>query len=198
MKRYGIAAAVAGFLLLASTATVFADEPMQHDSHSGHDMMQMQHSPAPASGAGAGDANSHNMTPEEHQNMDMSGDSHDMSSMDHQNTNTSSSTGHDMSSMDHQSTDSNSHDMSSMDHQSTDSNSHDMSSMDHQDTSSDDMSSMDMSGGEAGGHSHGASGPIVETPANAAVLGTFGGIMLAFILYGALTKWRRRKGTVRA
>lgn len=182
MKRYGIAAAVAGFLLLAHAGAVFADEPMKHDSPTGHDMMQMQPSPAPESGAQAGDANSHGMTPEEHQSMNMSG--HDMSTMNQNQNESTKSSGHDMSSMDHGGTDSG-HSTSSTDHQSTT-------------TSGDDMSNMDMSGGEAGGHSHGASGPVVETPANAAVLGSFGGIMLAFILYGAFTKWRRRRGTVRA
>lgn len=51
------------------------------------------------------------------------------------------------------------------------------------------------SGGEHGSH---GGAEVVETPPNAAVLGTFGGIMLAFILYGAITKLLRKKGRVHA
>lgn len=41
--------------------------------------------------------------------------------------------------------------------------------------------------------SHGTNEEVVETPPNIPVLSTFGGIMLAFILYGAWNKWLRKK-----
>jgi hypothetical protein len=43
--------------------------------------------------------------------------------------------------------------------------------------------------------SHGTNGSmqVVESPPNIVVLSTFGGIMLAFILYGAWNKWLRKK-----
>lgn len=65
-----------------------------------------------------------------------------------------------------------------------------------------DMEGMDMSGDdhdmegmemEESSHSH---GPVVETPANVKVLGTFGAVNLAFILIGIWNKWFRRKGEI--
>lgn len=42
---------------------------------------------------------------------------------------------------------------------------------------------------------HGHQGPVIETPPNYKVLGTFGAINLAFILFGIWNKWfRRNKG----
>jgi hypothetical protein len=37
-------------------------------------------------------------------------------------------------------------------------------------------------------------GPVVETPPNYKVLGTYGAVNLSFILIGVWTKWFRRKG----
>ncbi|RHW38889.1 hypothetical protein D1B31_12965 [Neobacillus notoginsengisoli] len=45
--------------------------------------------------------------------------------------------------------------------------------------------------GSAGGHSH---GPVVETPPNMKILGTFGGINLSFIFIGIWNKRFRRNG----
>jgi hypothetical protein len=53
-----------------------------------------------------------------------------------------------------------------------------------------DMEGMDMEGSS---HSH---GPIVETPANVKVLGTFGAVNLAFILVGIWNKWLRREDEI--
>jgi hypothetical protein len=53
-----------------------------------------------------------------------------------------------------------------------------------------DMEGMDMEGSS---HSH---GPVVETPANVKVLGTFGAVNLAFILVGIWNKWLRREDEI--
>lgn len=60
--------------------------------------------------------------------------------------------------------------------------------------SSDHTSHGGASGGSA--HQHGAEADLTETPPNTAVLGTFGAVMGAFILYGAVTKYYRRKERV--
>lgn len=60
-------------------------------------------------------------------------------------------------------------------------------------------STHDEEGTTGGGHgSHDGNEEIVETPPNAAVLSSFGGIMLGFILYGAWNKWLRKKECVHA
>jgi hypothetical protein len=47
---------------------------------------------------------------------------------------------------------------------------------------------------EEGGHeSEGHHGPVVETPPNYKVLGTYGAVNLSFILIGVWNKWFRRK-----
>jgi hypothetical protein len=52
----------------------------------------------------------------------------------------------------------------------------------------------DHSGQEEGGHeSEGHHGPVVETPPNYKVLGTYGAVNLSFILIGVWNKWFRRK-----
>lgn len=43
-------------------------------------------------------------------------------------------------------------------------------------------------------HEGGHHRPVVETPPNYNVLGTYGGVNLAFILVGVWNKWFRRKG----
>ncbi|MGG0717142.1 hypothetical protein ABE096_06030 [Robertmurraya massiliosenegalensis] len=50
--------------------------------------------------------------------------------------------------------------------------------------------------GTEGGHeeeSEGHHGPVVETPPNYKVLGTYGAVNLSFILIGVWNKWFRRK-----
>lgn len=49
----------------------------------------------------------------------------------------------------------------------------------------------DHSSGETDGGHH---GPVVETPPNYKVLGSFGAVNLSFILIGIWNKWFRRKG----
>jgi hypothetical protein len=52
----------------------------------------------------------------------------------------------------------------------------------------------DHSGQDDGGHeSEGHHGPVVETPPNYKVLGTYGAVNLSFILIGVWNKWFRRK-----
>jgi hypothetical protein len=52
----------------------------------------------------------------------------------------------------------------------------------------------DHSDQEEGGHeSEGHHGPVVETPPNYKVLGTYGAVNLSFILIGVWNKWFRRK-----
>jgi hypothetical protein len=52
----------------------------------------------------------------------------------------------------------------------------------------------DLSDKEEGGHeSEGHHGPVVETPPNYKVLGTYGAVNLSFILIGVWNKWFRRK-----
>jgi hypothetical protein len=52
----------------------------------------------------------------------------------------------------------------------------------------------DHSGQDEGGHeSEGHHGPVVETPPNYKVLGTYGAVNLSFILIGVWNKWFRRK-----
>jgi hypothetical protein len=52
----------------------------------------------------------------------------------------------------------------------------------------------DLSDQEEGGHeSEGHHGPVVETPPNYKVLGTYGAVNLSFILIGVWNKWFRRK-----
>jgi hypothetical protein len=46
---------------------------------------------------------------------------------------------------------------------------------------------------EAGHESEGHHGPVVETPPNYKVLGTYGAINLSFIMIGVWNKWFRRK-----
>jgi hypothetical protein len=144
MKKYRIMVAIAALFLFSHTA--WAAEQTKHDGHSsgGHEGMNMQQapaqSPAKSTEVKTGDAAAHNMTPEEHKNMDMGGMN-----------------------------------------------------------MSGDMPGMSHDGQAAGGgHNHGAEKEYVETPANAVVLGTFGAIMGAFILYGAITKLLRKKGRVQA
>jgi hypothetical protein len=66
---------------------------------------------------------------------------------------------------------------------------HDMEGMDMSEDGH-DMEGMDMEGSS---HSH---GPVVESPANVKVLGTFGAVNLAFILIGIWNKWFRRRGEI--
>jgi DNA mismatch repair ATPase MutL len=54
---------------------------------------------------------------------------------------------------------------------------------------SDDNSNQDEGGHESEGHH----GPVVETPPNYKVLGTYGAVNLSFILIGVWNKWFRRK-----
>jgi hypothetical protein len=91
--------------------------------------------------------------------------------------------GHDMDGMDMSG---DGHDMEGMD---MSGDSHDMDGMDMSGDSH-DMEGMDMGGS---GHSH---GPVVETPPNVKVLGTFGAVNLAFILVGIWNKWFRRRGEI--
>jgi hypothetical protein len=91
--------------------------------------------------------------------------------------------GHDMDGMDMSG---DGHDMEGMD---MSGDSHDMDGMDMSGDSH-DMEGMDM--GDSG-HSH---GPVVETPPNVRVLGTFGAVNLAFILVGIWNKWFRRRGEI--
>jgi hypothetical protein len=52
----------------------------------------------------------------------------------------------------------------------------------------------DHSGQDDGGHEReGHHGPVVETPPNYKVLGTYGAVNLSFILIGVWNKWFRRK-----
>lgn len=87
MKRWGIAVAMAGLLLFSAAA--WADEPAMHDGHSsgGHGAAHVEQAPVKqqegkAAEMNMNDAKPHNMTPEEHKNMDM-GNSHDMHGMSH-------------------------------------------------------------------------------------------------------------------
>ncbi|MEH7300690.1 hypothetical protein [Neobacillus drentensis] len=100
------------------------------------------------------------------------GHSHDQK-MEHENMN------HDDMNMDHEGMD--------MDHES--SSDHEGMDMDH--GSGSDMEGMDMEGG-----SHEHHGPVVETPPNYKILGTYGAVNLAFILIGIWNKWFRRNGGV--
>ncbi|HLO12839.1 MAG TPA: hypothetical protein VK190_11575 [Pseudoneobacillus sp.] len=77
------------------------------------------------------------------------------------------------------------HDKDSM-KDSDEGHSHDMDGM----SGDDDMEGMDMGGGT---HSHGH-GPVIETPPNAKVLGTFGAINASFLVIGLWNKFLRRKG----
>lgn len=110
-------------------------------------------------------------TPQVQQTPDMKmndANSHNMTPEEHKN-------------MDSMKMGSNDHNMTPEEHMNMD-NSHDMKGMTHDGQSS------------GGGHSsHGSSKEVVETPPNIPVLSTFGGIMLAFILYGAWNKWLRKK-----
>jgi hypothetical protein len=47
-------------------------------------------------------------------------------------------------------------------------------------------------GEESGGHH----GPVVETPPNYKILGTYGAVNLSFILIGIWNKWFRRRGDI--
>lgn len=53
--------------------------------------------------------------------------------------------------------------------------------------------STDQSKSDAGHESEGHHGPVVETPPNYKVLGTYGAVNLSFILIGVWNKWFRRK-----
>lgn len=75
----------------------------------------------------------------------------------------------------------------------------DQQDMNHESESHSDAegthSSGDSEGGheaeaEGGGHGH---GPVVETPPNYKILGTYGAVNLAFILIGIWNKWFRRR-----
>ena len=68
----------------------------------------------------------------------------------------------------------------------------DMEGMNHD--SGTDMEGMDMDG--SGGETHDHHGPVVETPPNYKVLGTYGAVNLSFVLLGVWNKWFRRKGDV--
>lgn len=145
MKRSIMAVTLAaGVLLFAGTA--WADEPNKHD-HSGTQVQQTAAptaaattAPTVAPTAAGSSAHDHNMTQEEHQNMDTTGTGGSSAADTHSTHGTA-----------------------------------------------------EESSSSAGDHSHGSGEPLVETPANKAVLGTFGGIMGAFILYGAVTKLLRKK-----
>jgi hypothetical protein len=74
----------------------------------------------------------------------------------------------------------------------TDENHDSTSSSSH--TEGDHGTSDNHSGHEEGGHeSEGHHGPVVETPPNYKVLGTYGAVNLSFILIGVWNKWFRRK-----
>ncbi|WP_223592138.1 hypothetical protein [Neobacillus bataviensis] len=64
-----------------------------------------------------------------------------------------------------------------------------MEGMDHG-SGHEDMDTNNESDHESG-HSH---GPVIETPPNYKVLGTYGAVNLAFIAVGIWNKWFRRKG----
>ncbi|WML59084.1 hypothetical protein [Neobacillus sp. PS2-9] len=108
----------------------------------------------------------------EHENMNH--DDMNMNIMDHEGMD-----------MDHES--SSDHEGMDMDHESG--SDHEGMNMDH--GSGSDMEGMDMEGG-----SHEHHGPVVETPPNYKILGTYGAVNLAFILIGIWNKWFRRNGGV--
>lgn len=66
----------------------------------------------------------------------------------------------------------------------------DMEGMNHD--SGTDMEGMNMEGNGGAAHDH--HGPVVESPQNNKVLGTFGAVNLSFVLIGVWNKWFRRKG----
>lgn len=77
-------------------------------------------------------------------------------------------------------------------HDSTSSSSHTEDERTHEEEGH--GTSDDQSGQVEGGHeSEGHHGPVVETPPNYKVLGTFGAVNLSFILMGVWNKWFRRK-----
>lgn len=68
MKKIALTAAIAGLLLFSGTA--MADEQQKNDGHTdGHDTTQVQPASSAQTSADSSDALSHNMTVEEHQNM---------------------------------------------------------------------------------------------------------------------------------
>ncbi|MEH7439256.1 hypothetical protein V7182_17415 [Neobacillus drentensis] len=86
------------------------------------------------------------------------------------------------------------HDDMNMDHEGMDmdhGSGSDHEGMDMDEGSGTDMEGMDMEGG-----SHGHHEPVVETPPNYKILGTYGAVNLVFILMGIWNKWFRRKGGV--
>ncbi|MGG1676454.1 hypothetical protein ACIFOT_11990 [Neobacillus sp. NRS-1170] len=68
----------------------------------------------------------------------------------------------------------------------------DMEGMNHDSGGGHEDMDMNKESKHESGHSH---GPVVETPPNYKVLGTYGAVNLAFIAIGIWNKWlRRRKG----
>ena len=66
----------------------------------------------------------------------------------------------------------------------------DMEDANSQNMTSDEHKNMNMTGGHS---SHSGNEVVNETPPNIPVLSTFGGIMLALILYGVWNKWLRKR-----
>ncbi|MHC0035687.1 hypothetical protein [Pseudoneobacillus sp. C159] len=65
----------------------------------------------------------------------------------------------------------------------------------HKDSGEEHSNGVHSEGGheeENGGHH----GPVVETPPNDKILGTYGAVNLSFILIGVWNKWFRRRGDI--